>query len=73
MRAVLAAIAASVSLFAVALTAQAVTHETVPGVLNFARLETTIACAGATNASAVPEIGKLGFHSIIFVPVWLST
>ena len=46
--------------------AQQVTKETVPGVTNFARLETTIACAGAIKAEvAVPEIKKMGFVSII--------
>ena len=45
--------------------AQQVTKETVPGVTNFARLETTVACAGATKAEAVPEIKKMGFASII--------
>jgi uncharacterized protein (TIGR01244 family) len=44
-----------------------VTHETVPGINNFARLETTVACAGATKAEAVPEIKKMGFRSIINV------
>lgn len=45
--------------------AQQVTKPTVPGVTNFARLETTVACAGATTAEAVPEIKKMGFASII--------
>jgi uncharacterized protein (TIGR01244 family) len=45
--------------------AQKVTKENVPGVTNFARLETTVACAGATKIEAVPEIKKLGFASII--------
>lgn len=45
--------------------AQKVTKETVPGVSNFARLETTVACAGATKAEAVPELKKMGFASII--------
>src|SRR3984885_6968910 len=45
--------------------AQKVTKEAVPGVTNFARVETTIACAGATKASAVPELKKMGFASII--------
>ena len=49
------------------LLAQHVTKESVPGVTNFARLETTVACAGATTAAAVPEIKKLGFASIINV------
>ena len=45
--------------------AQQVTKETVPGVTNFSRLETTVACGGATKPEAVPEIKKLGFASII--------
>jgi len=45
--------------------AQQVTKETVPGIANLARLETTIACAGAVKAEAVPEIKKMGFVSII--------
>jgi len=45
--------------------AQQVTKENVDGVTNFARLETTVACAGATNAKAVPELKKMGFASII--------
>jgi uncharacterized protein (TIGR01244 family) len=45
--------------------AQQVTRESVPGITNFARLETTIACAGAITAEVVPEIKKMGFVSII--------
>ena len=46
--------------------AQQVTKESVPGITNLARLETTIACAGAIKADvAVPEIKKMGFVSII--------
>jgi uncharacterized protein (TIGR01244 family) len=45
--------------------AQQVTKQAVPGVTNFARLETTVACGGATKPEAVPEIKKLGFASII--------
>jgi uncharacterized protein (TIGR01244 family) len=46
--------------------AQQVTKETVAGINNLARLETTIACAGAINPDvAVPEIKKMGFVSII--------
>jgi uncharacterized protein (TIGR01244 family) len=45
---------------------QQVTKESVPGITNLARLETTIACAGAIKADvAVPEIKKMGFVSII--------
>src|SRR5215510_6861686 len=42
-----------------------VTKETVPGITNLARLETTVACAGAVTNSAVAEIKKMGFASII--------
>jgi uncharacterized protein (TIGR01244 family) len=45
--------------------AQQVTQETVPGVTNFKRLDTTIACAGATTAQGVPELKKMGYASII--------
>jgi uncharacterized protein (TIGR01244 family) len=45
--------------------AQEVTKENVDGVTNFHRLETTVACAGAIKADAVPEIKKFGFVSII--------
>ena len=45
--------------------AQEVTRETVPGITSLARLETTVACAGATTADAVPAIKKMGFVSII--------
>jgi uncharacterized protein (TIGR01244 family) len=44
---------------------QEVTKEPVTGVRNFARLETTVACAGATSAEALPEIKKMGFVSVI--------
>jgi uncharacterized protein (TIGR01244 family) len=42
-----------------------VTKESVPGVTNFARVDTTIACAGATTAAAVPEIKRRGYGSIV--------
>jgi protein tyrosine phosphatase (PTP) superfamily phosphohydrolase (DUF442 family) len=45
--------------------AQQVTRDNVPGVTNFARLETTVACGGATKSEAVPELKKMGFVSII--------
>ena len=45
--------------------AQEVTKETVDGITNFNRLETTVACTGAIKATAVPEIKKYGFVSII--------
>lgn len=42
-----------------------VTKDTVPGITNLARVETTVACAGAVTPSAVSEIKKMGFVSII--------
>ena len=42
-----------------------VTKDSVDGIRNLARLETTVACAGAITADAVPEIKKMGFVSII--------
>jgi uncharacterized protein (TIGR01244 family) len=42
-----------------------VKKETVPGITNFAHIETTIACAGAVAPSAVAEIKKMGFGSIV--------
>src|ERR1700730_6904667 len=45
--------------------AQEVTKEKVEGITNFNRLETTVACSGAIKATAVPEIKKFGFASII--------
>jgi uncharacterized protein (TIGR01244 family) len=45
--------------------AQQVTKKTLPGVTNFATVETTVACAGAVDAKAIPDIKNLGFKSII--------
>src|SRR5258705_896588 len=47
------------------LSAQNVTKETLPGVTNFAKLETTIACAGATTPAAVSGLKQMGYASII--------
>lgn len=44
--------------------AQQVTKESVPGVTNFARLETTVACAGTITPAAVADIKQRGFKSI---------
>jgi len=41
------------------------TRVEVPGVRNMTQVEPTIACAGATDASAIPEIAKRGYKSII--------
>ena len=45
--------------------AQSVTREDVPGVTNFARVETTIACAGATTPAALAGLKKMGYASVI--------
>src|SRR3954467_3186970 len=42
-----------------------VSKPTVAGVTNFAKLESTIACAGATTPAAVAEVKKLGYTTII--------
>ena len=44
-----------------------VTRVEVPGVRNMTQVEPTIACAGATDASAIDEIAKRGYKSIINV------
>jgi uncharacterized protein (TIGR01244 family) len=58
---VAAALIASVA----ALGAQQVTKEEVPGIRNLSRLETTVACAGATEVDAIPNVKKMGFVSMI--------
>ena len=45
--------------------AQQVTKESREEIKNFARVETTVACAGAITADAMPEIKKMGFVSVI--------
>ena len=55
----------SLWLAAAPVRAQEVTKETVDGITNLARIETTVACSGAIKATAVPEIKKFGFASII--------
>ena len=48
------------------LQARQVSNPQMPGVRNLARLETTVACAGAIDAAqAVPAIKKEGFAAII--------
>ena len=45
--------------------AQQVTKENVPGIRNLARLETTVACAGAITPESVVEVKKMGFMSVV--------
>jgi uncharacterized protein (TIGR01244 family) len=42
-----------------------VTKETVPGITNFSKVETTVACAGATTPAALADVKKMGYHSVI--------
>jgi protein tyrosine phosphatase (PTP) superfamily phosphohydrolase (DUF442 family) len=42
-----------------------VVREEVPGIRNFAKVESTVACAGAITPDAITEIKKMGYASII--------
>jgi protein tyrosine phosphatase (PTP) superfamily phosphohydrolase (DUF442 family) len=42
-----------------------VVRQEVPGIRNFAKVESTVACAGAITPGAIPEIKKMGYASII--------
>ena len=42
-----------------------VVKQDVPGIRNFAKIETTVACAGAITPAAIPEIKKMGYAAII--------
>ncbi len=60
----IALLTAAGCLLAAASNAQVVKQD-VPGIRNFAKIETTVACAGAITAAAIPEIKKMGYASII--------
>jgi uncharacterized protein (TIGR01244 family) len=64
-RSFLAGMALAVVAGAGAGLAQEVTKESVPGIRNLARLQTTVACAGAITPEAVADIKKMGFVSIV--------
>jgi uncharacterized protein (TIGR01244 family) len=49
----------------VAVAQAQVKKSTVPGVTNFAQVETTVACAGAITPASVAGIKNMGFASII--------
>ena len=50
----------------VAVVAEAqVTKASVPGITNFAKVETTVACAGATTPGAMTEVKRMGYGSVI--------
>src|SRR5881227_4477508 len=59
-------IAAALSLVAATAAAQTpVTKASVPGIVNFSKVETTVACAGATTPAALAEVKKMGYNSVI--------
>lgn len=60
----LAVFTAAGCLLAAAASAQVVRQD-VPGIRNFAKIETTVACAGAITPAAIAEIKKMGYASII--------
>ena len=60
----LAVVTAAGCLTATMATAQVVRQD-VPGIRNFAKIETTVACAGAITPTAIQEIKKMGYASII--------
>ncbi len=55
----------AVAVMGVSIAAAQVKKSTVPGITNFAQVETTVACAGAVTPEAVAGIKKMGFASII--------
>jgi uncharacterized protein (TIGR01244 family) len=63
MRPLVPTLLAAATLTALPAAAQ-VTKEDVPGVNNFARVETTVACGGAIKPEAVAELKQRGFKSI---------
>ena len=50
---------------AAATTDAQVVRQDLPGVRNMTQVMPTVACAGATDASAIPEIARRGFKAII--------
>ena len=60
-----AGLLALISVCATPALAQQVTKDTVPGIRNLAKIETTVACAGAITPESVVEVKKMGFVSVI--------
>ena len=50
---------------AIAVAQNTVTKQTVPGITNFSKVETTVACAGATTPAALADVKKMGYNSVI--------
>jgi uncharacterized protein (TIGR01244 family) len=55
----------SCAVFMIAVAPAQVKKSTVPGVTNFAQVETTVACAGAVKPESIAGIKKMGFASVI--------
>jgi len=62
-RAMLLCASAVISVSVVCAQSQ-VKKQTVPGITNFAQIETTVACAGAVTPASVAEIKKMGYKAI---------
>jgi uncharacterized protein (TIGR01244 family) len=61
-----ALIAAALTLVSTIAGAQTpVTKASVPGIVNFSKVETTVACAGATTPAALVEVKRMGYNSVI--------
>ena len=65
MRGALSVAAVVVGVLASGVASAQVTKESVPGITNFSKVGTTIACAGATTPEAVAEVKKLGYMAIV--------
>lgn len=59
-----AIVALAAAVFVAGVSAQ-VKKETLPGVTNYAHVETTVACAGAITPESVAGIKQLGYKSVI--------
>jgi protein tyrosine phosphatase (PTP) superfamily phosphohydrolase (DUF442 family) len=59
------AVAAMTVFLAASAAAAQVVKQDVPGIRNFAKVESTVACAGAITADVIPQIKKMGYASII--------
>ena len=60
-----AAVAAGALCLAASAAAAQVVKQEVAGIRNFAKVESTVACAGAITADVIPAIKKMGYASII--------
>jgi tyrosine-protein phosphatase SIW14 len=54
-----------VGLLAAPAAAQQVVKENIPGIVNFAGVETTVACGGPVKPEGVAELKKRGFKAIV--------